>query len=80
METPCQKQPCQNGATCVRNAKSSKWERKYTCICPEWYKGKNCERKYHATIYQWGQMNTTDFLSIVDWLVLIIAGYCSGHK
>lgn len=52
METPCQKQPCQNGATCVRNAKSSKWERKYTCICPEWYKGKNCERKYHATIYQ----------------------------
>uniref|UniRef100_A0A8C3PAB4 Coagulation factor VII n=1 Tax=Chrysemys picta bellii TaxID=8478 RepID=A0A8C3PAB4_CHRPI len=34
----CDSNPCQNGGTCVDQFQA------YVCLCPEEYKGKNCEK------------------------------------
>ncbi|CAM2096484.1 unnamed protein product [Caretta caretta] len=40
----CDSDPCQNGGTCVDQLQA------YVCLCPEEYKGKNCEKGLNDTL------------------------------
>ncbi|EMP31936.1 Guanine nucleotide exchange factor DBS [Chelonia mydas] len=40
----CDSDPCQNGGTCVDQFQA------YVCLCPEEYKGKNCEKGLNDTL------------------------------
>ena len=42
IDQPCYNNPCLNGATCQENGNS------YTCLCPQFYSGVNCEKYSNA--------------------------------